>query len=289
MTKKFLISIVITVAVVVILFLFKGRIFSLSGRLEEIKKSTDVTLQDIKKEITNPPPLRALWESRQSLLTQAGTVKWTNIQRVNNGLPLLTENAQLNSAASRKMQDMFNRQYFEHESPDGKNVGYLMEAVGYEYLAVGENLALGNYEDDQELVQAWMDSPGHRANILSTKFTEIGVAVGRGLFEGKQTWFAVQAFARPLSVCSQPDETLKSQVNWLELQVAELKVKADAILNEIEEYKKQNDRKEYNKKVEKYNALAQQINSLVAQLKNMVIKYNDQARVFNACVTSLTG
>lgn len=259
----------------------------LSVKLSDIEKTAELVVGEIKKEISNPPPLRAIRESQQSSLTQAGTVKWTNIQRVNSGsLPPLVENAKLNSAASRKVQDMFNRQYFEHVSPDGKNVGDLVEATGYEYIAVGENLALGNYKNDQELVQAWMDSLGHRANILSTKFTEIGVAVGRGLFEGKQTWLAVQAFARPLAACPQADSTLKAQIDWLELQIAEFKVKADTLLSEMENYKKGGNREEYNRKVEEYNALAKQINDLVAQLKNMVIRYNEQVRAFNTCIAS---
>lgn len=286
MTKK--ITILITAAIIAasaVLFWLKNDIIFLSQKIEEIEKTADVFVGEIKKEISNPAPLRAIRDSRQAFLTQAGTIGWTNIQRTNNGgLPPLAENVELDAAAARKAQDMFNRQYFEHVSPDSKNVGDLVEAIGYEYIAVGENLALGNYKDDQELVQAWMDSPGHRANILSTKFTEIGVAVGRGLFEGKQTWLAVQVFARPLSACPEVDATLKSQIDWLKLQVTELKIKADTLLDEMENYKKRGNREEYNRKVEEYNALAQQINSLVVQLKNMVIKYNDQVRAFNACI-----
>lgn len=281
MNKKIIILVII-VTVIGGSFFIKEKF---SKELSDISKSADTLLQDFKKEIINPPPLRATRESPDSLLTRAGTIKWTNIQRANNGglLPL-AENTQLNAAASRKVQDMFNRQYFEHVSPDGKNIGDLVESTGYEYIAVGENLALGNYKDDQELVQAWMDSPGHRANILNTRFREIGVAVGKGLFEGKQTWLAVQAFALPLATCPQADETLKSQINWLELQVAEFKLIADALLNEMEQYKKGGNREEYNRKVEEYNVLVKQINDLVAQIKAMVIEYNEQVRVFNNCI-----
>ena len=285
MSKKRSIIIIAVIAVGAVLFWLKGGAGFLLGRLNEIKKSADTALEEVKKEVSNPPPLRAASESKQSFLTQAGTIKWTNIQRADNGgLPPLSENAKLDAAASRKVQDMFNRQYFEHVSPDGKNIGDLVEGYGYEYIAVGENLALGNFKNDQELVQAWMDSPGHRANILSTKFTEIGVAVGRGLFDGHETWLAVQAFARPLAACPQIDQTLKAQIDWLEQQIAELTVKADALLAEMESYKKGGNREEYNRKVEEYNALAKQINDLVAQVKAMVIQYNEQVRVFNACV-----
>lgn len=284
---KFLISIITVIVVGAILFLFRIGVFFPSGGLEKIGKLTDTALQDVKKEIISPPPLRILRESQQALLTQAGTVKWTNIQRVNNSLAPLAENIGLNSAAVRKVQDMFNRQYFEHISPDGKNVGNLVEDAGYEYIAVGENLALGNYKDDQGLVQAWMDSPGHRANILNPRFREIGIAVGRGLFEGKQTWLAVQTFALPLTACPQPEETLKSQINWLELQITELKIRAEGILSEFERYNKKDGREEYNSKVEEYNVVVQQLNELITQVKNLVLKYNDQARTFNVCVANL--
>ena len=160
----------------------------------------------------------------------------------------------------------------------------MLDGAGYQFIAVGENLALGNYENDQALVQAWMDSPGHRANILNNRFREIGVAVAQGTFEGRQTWLAVQAFALPLSACPQADDTLKAQINLLELQVAELKVRADAILTEFEQLKQKRDREQYNQKVEEYNTIANQINSLIAQLKGSVAQYNEQVRSFNSCI-----
>ncbi|MEK7151102.1 MAG: CAP domain-containing protein [Patescibacteria group bacterium] len=285
MNRKTIILITLFVVVGATLFFYKDYFFDLSPKLSDIGKTAEILVGDIKKEISNPPPLRMIRESERSYLTRAGTIKFTNMQRVNNGgLALLLENSQLNAVASRKVQDMFNRQYFEHVSPDGKNVGDLVDGVGYEYIAVGENLALGNYKDDQELVQAWMDSPGHRANILSSKFKEIGVAVGKGMFEGKETWLAVQTFALPLDFCPQADDSLKSQISWLELQVAELKVKADLLLDELDLYKKRGDKDGYNKKVEEYNAVVKQINDLVAQIKTAVIKYNDQVKMFNACI-----
>src|SRR6185369_15716694 len=117
------------------------------------------------------------------------------------GLPALKENALLDKAAKKKLDDMFAQQYFEHINPQGKGPSDLAKSVGYDYIAIGENLALGNFKNDAELVQAWMDSPGHRANILNKQYTEIGVAVGQGTYEGKKTWLAVQEFGRPTSSC----------------------------------------------------------------------------------------
>src|SRR5262249_8345343 len=126
-------------------------------------------------------PLRGGDASANVTLTQAGVIKWTNIQRQENGaLPALTVNAKLNESAQLKLKDMFAKQYFEHVSPSGVGPDGLANEVGYAYASIGENLALGNFADDRALVQAWMDSPGHRANILGKSYREIGVAVGKG-------------------------------------------------------------------------------------------------------------
>ncbi|MBI2063606.1 MAG: hypothetical protein HYT65_01270 [Candidatus Yanofskybacteria bacterium] len=281
MNKKLTISITVTAIAIIGLFLVRDKLVS---RLSDIKESADIALEDVKKEILTPPPLRAIQESEQAYLTRGGVMKWTNIHRTNAGLPALAEDPQLNTAARLKVQDMFARQYFEHVSPTGGNISTLLDGVGYQFIAVGENLALGNYENDQTLVQAWMDSPGHRANILNGRFREIGVAVAKGNFDGRQTWLAVQAFALPLSACPQVDGTLKAQINILELQIAELKVQADAVLTELEQLKGKGNREQYNQKVSEYNAIVVKINGLIAQLKNLVAQYNEQVKIFNACV-----
>ncbi len=280
MNKKYIVIISISAVAVASWFLLKN---SLILRLSDIKGSADVALEGIKKEILTPPPLRAIRESDQAYLTRGGVIKWTNIQRANASLPALTENPQLNTAARLKVQDMFNRQYIEHVSPTGGNIGTLLDGVGYRYLSVGENLALGNYENDQALVQAWMDSPGHRANILNSRFREIGVAVARGTFEGHQTWLVVQAFAMPLSACPQIDETLKNRINSIESQIMELKIAADGVLSELENMPRRGE--EYKQKIDSYNALVAQINDLVTQVKNLINNYNDQVRIFNSCIS----
>jgi len=178
------------------------------------------------REIITPPPLRQSLTGSAGELTVAGVLAATNRHRAENGLPALTSNATLDQAARNKLTDMFDQQYFEHVSPDGRGPADVVDNVGYQYLRVGENLALGNYANDDALVQAWMDSPGHRANILHEGFTEIGLAVAPGTFEEHRTWLGVQTFAFPLSGCPTPDPQLESQFNSnradLEQLVAEL-------------------------------------------------------------------
>src|SRR4030043_65682 len=84
-------------------------LFSNFLRNEELfsKKSLEVTVEEIKKEISSPPPLRATKESSESFLTKSGIINWTNTQRNNLGLPPLTENKQLDTAALMEVKDMF--------------------------------------------------------------------------------------------------------------------------------------------------------------------------------------
>ncbi len=239
-----------------------------------------------KKEIATPGALRSKKESQSAYLTRVGTINQTNVQRQKEGLPALTENQQLNRAAMAKAKDMFQAQYFEHISPIGKGPGDLAEEAGYMYVAVGENLALGNFKNDAELVQAWMDSPGHRANILSSRYMEIGVAVLKGEFEGRTTWLAVQEFGKPKSSCPSVDSSLKAQIaqyrdeiNAMKPQIEELK----AYLNSTEPQNSE-DAQKYNEKVNQYNDLVKIFNNKVDWQKELTAKYNSQVVAFNACV-----
>lgn len=252
------------------------------GGLPEIERLVENKLQDIKKEVNTPPPLRAKKESPSAFLTISGVINFTNIQRVQNGLSPLTENSLLNLSAAKKAQDMFEKQYFEHNSPEGLSVGDLAEGVGYEYIVIGENLALGNFLNDADLVQAWMDSPGHRANILNGRYKEIGVAVIKGAYEGKNTWMAVQHFGRPLSDCPSPDNSIKQSIENNENRINQLQTELETKKKEIDEAKS---REEHNQKAEEYNKLIEQYNNLVAETKSLIEQYNNQVKNFNQCAT----
>src|SRR3990167_5043216 len=162
-------------------FYYKDTLFKtyndFGKNIEQFKK-TDLanTINEIAKNVLTPPPLRVGGQQSNVVLVKSKIVAQTNIQRFDNGLlPPLSTNAKLEAAALAKAQDMFNKQYFEHVSPSGLDPGTLVKNAGYEYILSGENLILGNFKDEQELVQAWMDSPGHRANILNERFVDIGV------------------------------------------------------------------------------------------------------------------
>jgi len=120
----------------------------------------------------------------------------TNKERTQKDIPVLQRNSLLDQAAQMKAQDMAANGYYAHVSPDGVTPMHWVEKAGYKYLIIGENLVV-NRTDAEQVVDAFMGSPGHKANILRTDFTEIGIGVANGIYKGKDATFTVQIFAAP--------------------------------------------------------------------------------------------
>jgi stress response protein SCP2 len=110
---------------------------------------------------------------------QRGVVELTNVERARHGLRPLLPQPQLTACAQAFSADMITRAFFSHTDPDGREPWDRAVAAGYLYSRIGENIACGQ-ETPAEVVQGWMDSPGHRKNILTPEFTEIGVGYVTG-------------------------------------------------------------------------------------------------------------
>lgn len=123
-------------------------------------------------------------------------VDLTNREREDLNLGDLRRNATLDAAAQLKAQHMAAGQYFSHYSPDGISPWHWFSVANYRYVHAGENLAI-HFTDSDEVVNAWMNSPTHRANIVNNKYTEIGVGTARGSYEGFNTVYVVQLFGTP--------------------------------------------------------------------------------------------
>lgn len=136
----------------------------------------------------------------------SAVVDLTNSKRGSDALGELQQNALLQQAAQAKANDMAARSYFSHNSPDGNTPWYWLQQVGYKYKYAGENLAV-NYFDSKDVVNAWMNSPSHKANILNKDFTEIGIGTAEGIYKGSKAIFVVQFFAKPVVASSLPTQT----------------------------------------------------------------------------------
>lgn len=122
----------------------------------------------------------------------------TNQKRAENGLPALSYNPLLAQAAAAKASNMFTENYWAHNSPSGKTPWNFITGSGYKYVYAGENLAR-DFSDATSVVNAWMNSPSHRENLLDKNFQEIGVAVSDGNLTGVEGILVVQEFGTPAS------------------------------------------------------------------------------------------
>lgn len=131
-----------------------------------------------------------------SSIGKDGVVGLVNRERTERGLNVLTQNSRLQTAAQWKVDDMIQKDYWEHFH-NGKSPWEWMKEAGYEYLDAGENLAI-DFTDLEAMHQAWMNSPTHRDNIINSKYKEVGIGIAKGDFEGHETIIVVQMFGNPV-------------------------------------------------------------------------------------------
>lgn len=124
---------------------------------------------------------------------QKKVVELVNKERAAAGLSPLKEVAALDNVATLKSQDMVNKNYFSHTSPTYGSPFEMLKQFGISYTAAGENIAYGQ-SSPEEVMNGWMNSPGHRANILNANFTQIGVGIAKKA-NGQLYW--TQTFTRP--------------------------------------------------------------------------------------------
>ncbi|MFA6427598.1 MAG: CAP domain-containing protein [Candidatus Magasanikbacteria bacterium] len=120
----------------------------------------------------------------------------TNGIRAREGLPALKPQTKLTASSELKADDMAQKSYFEHESPDGRRLADWLDDVGYIYKVAGENLAMG-FTDAEDLVDAWVESPTHYANLIDKEYTEFGIGTKAGVFDKTPTVYVAQHFGLP--------------------------------------------------------------------------------------------
>ena len=108
-----------------------------------------------------------------SSMSVSGLLSSTNQKRADNGAPALSLNSKLNAAAQAKANDMASRNYWSHNTPEGNPPWVFVDAQGYAYQKIGENLAAG-FTSESATVTGWMNSPSHKANMLDIAFKEVG-------------------------------------------------------------------------------------------------------------------
>lgn len=120
-------------------------------------------------------------------------VDLVNKERAAAGLQALKVNTKLAAVAEKKAEDLRDKNYFDHQSPTYGSPFDMMKQFGISYTSAGENIAKGQ-KTPEEVMNGWMNSPGHRANILNSSYTEIGVGY---VTDSNGTTYWVQHFIRP--------------------------------------------------------------------------------------------
>jgi hypothetical protein len=132
----------------------------------------------------------------ESNITITSLFNQTNVYRQENGIGKLQLNEKLEKAAYLKAQDMFAKQYWSHDSPDGVQPWKWFGDVGYNYDEAGENLAK-NFSTTNGVMTAWIDSPTHKANIIKKEYKDVGFAVVSGMLENKPATLVVALYGSP--------------------------------------------------------------------------------------------
>ncbi len=141
-----------------------------------------------------------------SNINSGDLIAQTNYQRSLNGLAALNYNSTLSNAALAKAQNMMANNYWDHIGPDGTTPWYFFNTFGYQYSYAGENLAK-DFDTSAGVTSGWMNSPGHRANILNSNFTDIGIAVANGVLLGSETTLVVAFYGQPSNYSPPPSTT----------------------------------------------------------------------------------
>ena len=143
-------------------------------------------------------PHRADRPGKQAITPEA-VLAQMNEYRAAEGLAPLMLSSRLTEAAGDRIKDMEEQAYWAHEAPDGSSPFRWLSVRGYQFANAGENLAAG-FETAEVLVLSWMESKGHRANILSPLYQDCGIAIIEGSTTGRSVGKSVVVlFARPLA------------------------------------------------------------------------------------------
>jgi len=156
-------------------------------------------------------PFGGVWASE---ITSDQVIQLVNESRLSLKENILVRNDLLTKAAEMKVDDIFKKGYFAHTSPEGKTPWVWFDKAGYDYEYAGENLAI-HFTNAELQHKAWMESPTHRKNILNSQYREIGVAVRRGVLEGRNTLVTVQEFGSQMGVAYTEQKVL-SEVSSME-------------------------------------------------------------------------
>ncbi len=161
--------------------------------------------------ISTPKSLFFPWEDR---LSEEIILEKVNQRRGVTDIDPLSLDSNLSNLAKIKMEEMFEKQYFDYFSPSGKGIMDLLKEKEYDFDIVEMSIIKGYFEDEESVVDVWIESQEYQDNIYNPIFSKTGIASGYGIYEDTEIFMAVQVFGVPASDCIAPDEDLYSRINY---------------------------------------------------------------------------
>ncbi|MEA2007233.1 MAG: CAP domain-containing protein [Patescibacteria group bacterium] len=195
----------------ILLILFVGCVYYIIDYFDiHVQEFDSVLLEQINERKNEAGSIRneEIWEQRESVFegTASDIVVLVNLARKDAGVSDLKTNTQLMESAMLKAEDMKEKDYFDHMTPEGLDMSYFVNVSGYNFSIIGENLAEG-YFSAQSVHDALMKSPGHKENVLSADYEDIGIAVVEIEREGNVSFLSVQHFGTKLKeITKQPTQ-----------------------------------------------------------------------------------
>jgi hypothetical protein len=226
-------------------------------------------------------------------------IKLTNEYRASLGLTPLRENFQLTHAAEYRANDMISNRYYAHVNPiTGEGPGEAIKDANYQYRTYAENIAMGNWQSNRHIVDGWINSPGHRANIVNPNIREIGVAIIKDTttpLGRPSAYYGVQLFASPMPDCTRPSEVDKALLQEMQRKNDDIWRRVNIQKSEIERLQARIHREnnnttkkrminDFNRQINAYNSLVAEAKGMQDSLQLVIQSYNSRIHEYNACM-----
>ncbi|HQV64996.1 MAG TPA: CAP domain-containing protein [Candidatus Paceibacterota bacterium] len=263
---------------------FNTRLQLLSSKLFSGKHTNQSSDDTVKEE-----PIIEQKTTDRTVLNSDNILYFTNLERTKRGLVNLKFNAKLTRSANSKSRDMFANQYFAHTSPvdSEKSFAYFIENEQYSFIRISENLAIGEFKTAKQVVDAWMNSPDHRANILFPNYREIGASVQTSKMNGDTVIIIVQHFGIPKNVCPSVSQAMLSKLQSIQEDATIAKKNATKMEADMNTQNNMISAQDLDDLIGMYNITIQSYNSLVVTFQQLSAEYNAQVEKYDDCIKNL--